>query len=88
MYGAGDTAGIYETAELTQPAVAASTAGSDAAVLGVVLAGLLVVIALAAVVAVRYKQPGTQKYQPVQPKELAPLVGSRASAAEAQQSEV
>ena len=67
---AGDTAGIHETAELTQPAVAASTAHADAAVLGVVLAGLLLVVALAAVVAVKYKRTGGQKYEPVQQKEL------------------
>lgn len=75
---------MYETPELTQPAVAASTAGSDAAVLGVVLAGLLVVVALAAIVAVSYRQAGAQKYQPVQQKEPA-VQASTTNTATAQQ---
>jgi len=65
----GDTAGLYESAELTEPAVAASTAHADAAVLGVVLAGLLVVVALAGLVAMKYKRSAQQKYQPVGMKE-------------------
>lgn len=65
----GDPAGLYESAELTEPAVAASTAHADAAVLGVVLAGLLVVVALAGLVAVKYKRSAQQKYQPVRSKE-------------------